>query len=551
MTLRHARRIGGATAAALAVGLLAAPGAAAVPGNAVTDPKALPTPGSAATGVRTDACDDTTAPGWLEVANPVLTVSAASPQVRFKVWDDSTPEHDKVVDTAVDVTGGTARLATSGLADGHSYSWQTWPAYDPGSGKPTPTCHFRVDLTHPGLSVSSTDFPESGSGTTPGKYAGENGVFTIQGLDAAPAGGQASGVACYQYVLNGTLGVGWDCASGHTVKAGADGTAQLTLKPKDWGTNILTVQAMDDAGNVSQPVSYSFYAPWDSRPKPAVPGDVDGDAVPDILLPDAQGNLQIISAAAEDTTPTSVVPARLAPLHAGWQDDLVLHRGWANVHGPGDDLLVRSQGNPQVLYSYANWQKGDFSGEYPTLVYKPSRCIDAAANTIPCPEGYNDEDWSGVDQIVAVGSRHKGSTPAWPGLLAVENGKLYAYVEALRSYQVAQPVATSGDWSGYDLIAPGQDAAGNLTVWARERATGALHAYPVVRQDNGLLDFSALADPSANVVATGFTTAAYPTLGSSGDGDGDGKPDLWAVTPDRHLVTFSGWSAPTDLGALR
>ncbi|MFD5433178.1 hypothetical protein ACFWJ4_13555 [Kitasatospora sp. NPDC127067] len=53
------------------------------------------------------------------------------------------------------------------------------------------------------------------------------------------------------------------------------------------------------------------------------------------------------------------------------------------------------------------------------------------------------------------------------------------------------------------------------------------------------------------MVATGFTTAAYPTLGGSGDGDGDGTSDLRAVTPDRHLVTFSGWSAAKDLGALR
>ncbi|MFD4654858.1 hypothetical protein ACFWP2_04425 [Kitasatospora sp. NPDC058444] len=549
MTLRHARRIGGATAAVLAAGLLAAPGAAAVPGEAVTDPKALPAPGFAATGVRTDACDDTTAPGWLEVANPVLTVSATSPQVRFKVWDDSTPEHDKIVDTAVDVTGGTARLATSGLADGHSYSWQTWPAYDPGSGKPAPTCHFRVDLTHPGLSVSSTDFPETGSGTTPGKYAGENGVFTLKGLDAAPAGGQASGVACYQYVLNGSLGVGWDCASGHTVKAGADGTAQLTLKPKDWGTNLLTVQAMDDAGNVGQPSTYAFYAPWDPRPKPAVPGDVDGDAVPDILLPDAQGNLQLISAAAADTTPSSIVPAALAPAHAGWQDYQVLHRGWANIHGPGDDLVVRPKGNGGGLYVYANWSKGDFSDRLPTFAWKPSDCLDPAGGSIACPEDYA-ADWSAADQLVAVGVR-TGTEPSLPTLLSVEHGKLYAFIDTGRGYGYAQPVATTGDWSGYELIAPGADASGNLTVWARERATGTLHAYPVTRTSDDLLDFSALADPSANVVATGFTTAAYPTLDSAGDGDGDGKPDLWAVTPDRHLVTFSGWSAPKDLGALR
>ncbi|WP_224277933.1 hypothetical protein [Streptomyces sp. LS1784] len=550
MTLRHARRLGGATVVVLAAGLLAAPGAAAVPGDAVTDPKAVPAPGFTSTGLRTDACDDTTAPGWLEVANPVLTVSATSPQVRFKLWDDSTPEHDKIVDTTADVTGGAAKLATSALADGHSYSWQAWPEYSPGSGKPTPTCHFRVDLTHPGLSVSSTDFPESGSGTTPGKYAGENGVFTLKGLDAAPAGGEASGVACYQYVLDGSLSVGWDCASGHTVKAGADGTAQLTLKPRDWGTNILTVQAMDNAGNVSQPATYTFYAPWDPRPKPMVPGDVDGDGVPDILVPDAQGNLQIISAAATDTTPSSTVPAVLAPLRAGWQDDEVLHRGWINGHAPGDDLLVHPKGNPGFLYAYNNRYQGDFGQSYPSLVDKPTRCVDATAATIPCPEGYT-EDWSGSDRLVALGSRKPTAQASWPVLVSVEHGKLYAYYDGLLRYSSAQPVATTGDWSGYDLIAPGADASGNLTLWARDRATGVLHAYPIVKQANGLLDFSALADPSANVVATGFTTAAYPTLDSAGDGDGDGKPDLWAVTADRHLVTFSGWSAPRDLGALR
>ena len=61
----------------------------------------------------------------------------------------------------------------------------------------------------------------------------------------------------------------------------------------------------------------------------------------------------------------------------------------------------------------------------------------------------------------------------------------------------------------------------------------------------------AVADPAAGVVASGFTTGEYPTLGSSGDLTGDGAPDLWAVTADRYLVTYSGWTAPEDLGALR
>ncbi|MFB7905181.1 hypothetical protein ACFC1T_01955 [Kitasatospora sp. NPDC056076] len=540
----HLRRFGGVAAATVAAGLLATPSAVAVPGAAVTDPKALPAPGFAATGLHTDACDGATAPGWLSVANPVLTVSATSPKVRFKLWDDSTPAHDKVADSTADVTSGAAKLATGGLVDGHSYTWQAWPEYSPGSGEPASACHFKVDLTPPGLSVSSTDFPPSGSGATPTKYAGENGVFTLKGTDAA------SGVACYQYSLNSSLSVGWDCASGHTVKAGADGAGQLTLKPKDWGANVLTVQAMDNAGNVGQPFTYSFYAPSDPRPKPSVPGDVNGDGVPDVLLPDAQGNLQIISADATGTTPASTVPAALSPLHNGWTGDLVLHRGWTDVHGPGDDLIVRPKGDTQSLYVYTNWSKGDFSDRAPTTVWKPATCITAEGETATCPEGYA-TDWSGADQLVAVGSRFGGTSPSLPTLLSVESGKLYAYIDTSRDWGYVEPVATTGDWSGYDLIAPGADASGNLTVWARERATGALHAYPVPKQANGLLNFSALADPATGVVATGFTTTAYPTLGSSGDADGDGKPDLWAVTADRHLVTFSGWTSPKDLGTLR
>ncbi|KJS62575.1 hypothetical protein [Streptomyces rubellomurinus] len=540
MTLSRARGLGAVTVVAIAAGLLTAPAASAVPGTAVTDPKALPAPGFAATGLHTDACDDSTAPGWLGVANPVLAVAATSPQVRFKLWDDSTPAHDKIVDSTADVTAGAAKLATSALADGHSYTWQAWPEYSPGSGKPAPACHFKVDLTAPALSVSSTDFPASGSGATPAKYAGENGVFTLTGTDAA------SGVACYQYTLNGTLGVGWDCGSGHTVKAGADGTAQLTLKPKDWGTNVLTVQAMDNAGNVGQPATYTFYAPWDSRPKPAVAGDVDGDGVPDILVPDAQGNLQVISANASDTTPSSTVPAVLAPLHAGWQDDQVVHRGWAPVHAPGDDLLVHPKGNPRALYAYANGHQGDFGNGYPTLIDKPSQCADAGGTWIDCPQGYA-ADWSASTQLVALGNDEPHE---WPFLVSVENGDLWLYSAALRDYGLAQQLTTGGAWAGYDLIAPGKDASGAFQLWARERATGALHAYRIPKAVGGPFDFSALADPSANVVATGFTTAAYPTLGSSGDGDGDGKPDLWAVTANRHLVTFSGWTAPKDLGAL-
>ncbi|MGW6918172.1 hypothetical protein ACWGB8_30815 [Kitasatospora sp. NPDC054939] len=549
------RRVGGSLVAALALGLLAAPGAQAAPAG-VGDPRAVPTPGFAGTGVRTDACDDTTAPGWIGTATPGLTVTAASPRARFAVWDETAaPEGDKVIDTTVDTgADGTARLTVPALADGRTYAWRAWPERDPGQGAPTPKCHVRVDTTRPAVSVASTDFPASGSGATPVKYAGETGAFTVTGLDAAPAGGAASGVACFRYVLNGTLGVGWDCATpGNTAKAAADGSAVLQLKPHDWGINMLTVQAMDQAGNVGQPFTHTFYAPWDPRPKPIVPSDVDADGVPDILLPDAAGNLAIISAAGEGTTPSAVVHASLSPLRAGWQHAKVLYRGWAPAHGPGADLLVQSTANPRILYGHLNHTGGDFSSELPQLVWKPaaSDCVDAAGEWGDCPSGYT-ADWASAEQLVALGSASADpAEPSWPVLVSVEQGRLWAYHPSFTSYYAAQAIATTGDWSGYELVAPGPDAAGNLTLWSRERATGVLRAYPVPKQENGLLDFSALADPAAGtVVANGLTPAAYPVLGSSGDADGDGAPDLWAVTADRHLVTFTGWSAPKDRGQL-
>ncbi|MFJ6134443.1 hypothetical protein [Kitasatospora sp. NPDC092286] len=556
---RYRRMLAGTGLVALAAGLLTAPAANAATGLTVSDPTASPKPRVESTGAFTDACDSVTAPGWIGLTTDgptlnakVVSDTAGTPSARFAVWDRTTGSGTAVYSGLAQAYSGSASLTVPGLVNGHSYSWNVQAVEGDQTTQPTAECHFGLDLAPPTNSVESTDFPPSGSGQSATKYAGETATFTFRGSDPAPAtGGAPSGLACYRYTLLSTIGVGWTCDSAGTVRPGADGTASVDLKIPQWGTNILTVQAMDNAGNVSQPVRYDFYAPSDPRPKPIVPGDVDGDGVPDILLPDGAGNLQVISAAATGTTPSSVIPGALAPGAAGWANDRVLHRGWAPVHGAGDDLLVLSAYNPRVIYAYANWSKGDFGDERPSLVWKPSGtdCYDAAGTSITCPEGYTDS-WSASDQLVALGSRGDLTEPSWPVLVSVEHGKLWAYYDGFGDYSFAQPIETTGDWSGYDLIAPGPDASGSLTLWARERADGTLHAYPVPKQANGLFDFSALADPAAGVVASGFTVGAYPTLGSSGDGDGDGAPDLWAVTADRHLVTYSGWSAPKDLGVL-
>ncbi|MQS12594.1 hypothetical protein F7Q99_09915 [Streptomyces kaniharaensis] len=553
--MRHAyvRRLGGAAAIAVAAGLLAAPPASADGGLRVTGTTASPQP-RVSVGVRTDACDEDATPGWIGQTGdgPVLNATVASDtsgalSARFAVWDRTTGSDTAVFSgvTTADFAGR-ARITVPGLVDGHSYTWQVRALQGHHVSAPAPDCHFRLDTTRPSVTVSSPEFPASGKAT---KYAGQVGSFTFTGADAAPAGGEASKVACYVYSFQ-MLGVSdGSCTGWNTVPAGPDGTATVQLKALNWGTNILNVQAIDTAGNASWSTSYTFYAPSDPNP-PSTLGDVDGDGTADILLPDAQGNLQYISVNAPGTTPNWTVPARYAPnQERSWTPLQIAHRGWQQGdHAPSsDDLFIHEPGGG-ALNLYRNFDYGGLQGSM-TTARRSTSCQDSTGAPATCPADYA-SDWSKVDQLVAFGPVSGGSNPS---LITLEGGNLWLHSGGNFSYgwQKVRKLTTAGDWNGYDLVAPGPDAAGNLALWARERATGDLHAYPVPKKADGTYDFTALADPKANVVASGFTVDAYPTLGSSGDADGDGKPDLWAVTADRHLVTYSGWSDRNDLGALR
>ncbi|WP_405021212.1 hypothetical protein OHV05_34230 [Kitasatospora sp. NBC_00070] len=529
---RLAATLGAAAVVLMTIGV---PTATATGGqSAVTDPKAVPSPGSLATGASTDACDDTTAPGWITTTEPTLTARTTAPGARFKVWNAAGAKiFDRTARTAAD---GTVQVRPTGLVEGAGYSWQVWPDYGPGGGKPTAACHFGVDATAPQFTVGSTDFPESTSGATPLKYAGQTGTFTVKGTD------QGSGVACYRYVLNGTSSVGSPCQGPGTVAAGPDGTATFQLKPTQWGTNILTVQAVDNAGNVTPPVTYSFYAPSNPNP-PVAPGDVNGDGIPDILLPDAAGNLQVISADATTTVPTSTVAAVRAPGDAGWNGVQLLHRGWDRSHAPVDDLMAHQPGGAG-LSLYRNFDMGAFARGSSSV----ERAVDPFDPPV-LPEGFN-PDWSKATQLVPLGALGADQRTS---ILTVEDDSLWLFTDPgfLYGYQTFVRISTSAAWTGYDLIAPGRAADGTLALWSRNRATGELRTYPIAKGADGTYDFTALADPATGTVVGTFPVAQYPTLGSSGDGNGDGQPDLYAVTADRHLLTFSGATAPKDLGALR
>ncbi|MEV7601417.1 hypothetical protein AB0O91_29035 [Kitasatospora sp. NPDC089797] len=537
MTLSRARRLGGVTAAAVAAGLLVPTAAVADTAPAVTGTAQ----GGNANTVK--ACDPVADPTWIgrTMDGPALNVKVTGTAARFSVWDVTTGAEEPVFTGEANAGyNQQAGLTVPKLLDGHSYAWHAWALQGTQTSAPSADCHFTVDTTGPTVTVSSTDFPASGKAT---KYAGQKGTFVLKGTDPAPAGGESSGIACFRYAWN-YIGVA-GCDAANAVEPGDDGTAKVDLKVLDWGSNNLIVQAIDNAGNVSQ-TTYSFYAPSNPNP-PKTLGDVDGDGVADILLPDAKGNLQYIGVNATDSTPTTTIPANRSPRDGSWAQLQVVHRGWSDAHAPSmDDIFIHKPGDA-YLSLYRNFDYGSFTQSM-TGASRSTDCVDDSGQAVPCPADYA-KNWSKADQIVAFGPVTDATSPS---LLTLENGNLWLHAGGDFSFgfQKVRKLTTSGAWSGYDLVAPGPDAAGNLALWARDRATGELHAYPVPKKADGTFDFSALADPKADVVATGFTTAAFPTLGSSGDADGDGKPDLWAVTADRHLVMYSGWSDANDLGAL-
>jgi hypothetical protein len=532
---------------------------------------ALPTPVTVAGA--TQPCTGS-ATGYLGVSNfggqhvatlsAKLTSAAPSAQMQgvFTLHDDTTAATVGTYTSAgFATTGATVSVQTPVLTDGHTYSWsaQSTDQYY-SSASTTPSCVFTVDQSAPTNPVaSSTDYPPSGSATvTPKRYGqsgNDSGTVTLTAADPNPPGGSGAGMRGFYYSLDTPLP-----ATGATLHPATSGSLAVTVKPTHWGTSVLYVQAVDNAGNFSGQTAYDFYEPWYPGAV-VVPGDLTADGIPDLTSTTPAGALVEYPGNTDPATaPVTLSTSTYSPDRQGtpWNSYLVTHRG-SFTNQAVDDLWAYDKVNHH-FYLYKNFGSNPFQNTANTQDITKDRIVTLdgggcvpTASTGTCAD-YDSTGWSTLTQVLGVGDFYAGSSLDVPGtndLLTVEGGHLWLYRgQNTNQYLNLTVELGSTGWSGVTLVAPGL-VGGKPTLWARDNATGVITSYTITFDAAGYpvgLGAAGSGSTSLSVPgATALTQTLYPGVASPGDLHGTGHPDLVVTTTSGNLIDYPG-TAPSTAG---
>ncbi|MFH9828230.1 DNRLRE domain-containing protein [Streptomyces bobili] len=441
----------------------------------------------------------------------------------------------------------TTGFSTSTLKAGTAYSWRVRAVDDAGVTSPwypsTP-CQFVLDTVSPKPpKVSSTDFPnadgsQNGFGidaedaTWSTKKFGTAGSFAVRALD--------TDVVRYEY--------GFNSPSYPGVLARTNGTAVTvsatiaSATPPAAGPNVLYVRAVDSAGNVSEPTRYFFYVtPRDQADKA---GDFTGDALPDMMVVTAEGNLALYPAqldkagdldysmpgayrANPDKDPNGDdLPPYVAAPSGHFKGALITHNG--DIYG-GDglqDLIVRVEGK---LWMYPGDGYGAVNIDKRREILLPPGA--------PSP--------STLTQIVAAGDiTGDGRTD----FLATIGNALWAFTGYHGATIDQATQLSSSPWLERDLVTV-RDVSGDSVadIVYRHDPTGRLLLRKGIAATTGGVDLTSLA-AAANSAggadteygASGWSSTGIPLLMGTPDVNNDQIPDIWAVISNGQVRFYPG-----------
>ncbi|MER6301399.1 ricin-type beta-trefoil lectin domain protein [Kitasatospora sp. NPDC001539] len=549
--------------------------------NVPTNPGVWPAPTTASPASTNQACGDGNANNWAWLgagsaqSNAVwLNATVSSPtQAQVATWDHiwdynlpGVPDVASGYTAAVGNGGVTSfQVPANVIQDGHAYGYGML-ANDLVHGMPssasTPACYFKIDLTPPTVTFptsvadTSKQFPPSGNGQTPQLYAGQSGGIPFTATDPNPSNGYTAGVVCLRWSFDPQLvDSSWQCGSSMP-------TGQIQVTAGRWGTNVLYVQAEDNAGNLSPVAQYAFYAPWNPNSPAPTFGDVTGDALPDIVTADPNGDLRAYSIPATQAKAPLAASKTKSPGGDSWANYRTTHRGSLRGGNNVDDLIVHKDGDPK-LYYYQNPGNTGVTGAFDANSSLPKPACDPKLTDCT---GYNATDWSTTLQIAASGDPSTTKLDTGKkflnrtGLFTIETspdgtGALWFYPTSQDvTFGSPTKLAATG-WKGWDLISPGDWAGqGHPGLWTRNQSTGDLRGYTfttgtvTVTDDFG----NSTSYPTLTGIATdtkigyGVPSTNWPSIGSDGDLTGIGSPTLWAITPGGVIQTFTGHSTTTD-----
>ncbi|HET9893318.1 MAG TPA: hypothetical protein VFQ44_00025 [Streptosporangiaceae bacterium] len=582
-------------------------------------------------------------------ANFTAPLTGEEVEPGWKVWNAATT---LVNQTNANTAAGSFPYTVSAPADGDQYYSQIWStvngngqSFDPGETTQGPECSFAADQTPPAIpAVSSTAFPAAGSGQATTQVApGASGTFSFTSSDPPPPGcgsstpiaaagfgGTAStclagGVYEFEYSLNQPLPDGGvtqvtTCPAGGTT-AGAVAAVNSTGDPatstsanpsatttatscqinvSQWGTNILYVDAVDAAGNISQTYLYEFYVPWNTATQ-VKPGDINSDGQPDLLTTDSSGNLVFFPGGTDPANgPVTASTVADSPEGDSWNDYVLAHRGTL-TSGSTDDLLALNATDGD-LYRYNNswntnqWPAGvaasptapmyEVSSDIVTEFYPACTAIpsgeggagSANCTGYPAPAG----GWKSFTQIIAPGDAWAGAPngsgviddTTQPSMLGVaSNGSLWLFQGSGGQFTNPVQLGSTG-WNNTTVMAAGT-VNGVDTIWARINSgtdAGDIESFPLTVPSGQVptinaaapatlpapADGTILVDPNGSAIDV--PSGTFPALTATGplsgstcatsSADTSGCPGFFAEDTTGDMFYYAGQPATAAADAL-